>query len=80
MIMGTADLREAIAKVTGAQPAHVQVTTGAEEALLILFFLAAEAGAGHARSNSGITRAASGSLGRDQRDAVNQKFTGQVRL
>jgi aspartate/methionine/tyrosine aminotransferase len=42
---GTADLREAIAKVNGAQPDEVQVTTGAEEALLILFFLAAEAGA-----------------------------------
>jgi aspartate/methionine/tyrosine aminotransferase len=42
---GTVDLREAIAKVTGAQPEQVQVTTGAEEALLILFFLAAEAGA-----------------------------------
>jgi aspartate/methionine/tyrosine aminotransferase len=42
---GTADLREAIARVTGAKPEQVQVTTGAEEALLILFFLAAEKGA-----------------------------------
>ncbi len=42
---GTTELREAIAPVVGAAPGDVQVTTGAEEALLILFFLAAEKGA-----------------------------------
>jgi aspartate/methionine/tyrosine aminotransferase len=39
---GTPELRTAIAKLCGVEPEHVQVVTGAEEALLILFFLAAE--------------------------------------
>jgi Aminotransferase class I and II len=39
---GTPELRTAIAKLSGVEPEHVQVVTGAEEALLILFFLAAE--------------------------------------
>jgi aspartate/methionine/tyrosine aminotransferase len=42
---GTLELRTAIAKLSGVDPEHVQVVTGVEEALLILFFLAAEPGA-----------------------------------
>jgi aspartate/methionine/tyrosine aminotransferase len=42
---GTAALREAIAGMHGVQPAEVQVTTGASEALLLLFFRAARPGA-----------------------------------
>ncbi len=38
---GTPELRTAIAKLSGVEPEHVQVVTGAEEALLILFFLGA---------------------------------------
>jgi len=39
---GSAELREAIAKLEGVDPGDVQVVTGAAEALLILLFLAAE--------------------------------------
>ena len=39
---GSAELREAIVKLEGVDPIEVQVVTGAAEALLILFFLAAE--------------------------------------
>src|SRR6185369_211013 len=39
---GSTELREAIAKLEGVDPGEVQVVTGAAEALLILFFLAAE--------------------------------------
>lgn len=39
---GSTELREAIAKLEGVDPKDVQVVTGAAEALLILFFLAAE--------------------------------------
>jgi aspartate/methionine/tyrosine aminotransferase len=42
---GSAELREAIAKLQGVDPDEVQVVTGAAEALLTLFFLAAEPGA-----------------------------------
>ncbi|HEX2716003.1 MAG TPA: aminotransferase class I/II-fold pyridoxal phosphate-dependent enzyme [Candidatus Acidoferrales bacterium] len=42
---GTPALREAIAEMQGVQPDEVQVTTGAAEALLVLFSLAAEPGA-----------------------------------
>ena len=42
---GTPALRAEIAKLEGVAPEAVQVVTGASEALLILFFLAAEAGA-----------------------------------
>ena len=42
---GTPALRTAIAAVEGVEPDEVQVVTGASEALLILFFLAAEPGA-----------------------------------
>jgi aspartate/methionine/tyrosine aminotransferase len=42
---GTRVLREAIAEMQGVAPDQVQVVTGAAEALLILFFLAAEPGA-----------------------------------
>lgn len=38
---GTLALREEIAKMQGVDPSHIQVVTGASEALLILFFLAA---------------------------------------
>ena len=38
-------LRTAIAALEGVEPDDVQVMTGAAEALLILFFLAAESGA-----------------------------------
>jgi aspartate/methionine/tyrosine aminotransferase len=42
---GTPDLRTAIAGMQNVEPADVQIVTGAAEALLILFFLAAEPGA-----------------------------------
>ncbi|HKV39515.1 MAG TPA: aminotransferase class I/II-fold pyridoxal phosphate-dependent enzyme [Blastocatellia bacterium] len=42
---GTSELREAIANMQNVDPAEVQIVTGAAEALLILFFLAAEPGA-----------------------------------
>jgi aspartate/methionine/tyrosine aminotransferase len=42
---GTPALRAAIAALEGVEPDAVQVVTGASEALLILFFLAAEPGA-----------------------------------
>jgi aspartate/methionine/tyrosine aminotransferase len=42
---GSPALRTAIARLSGVEPEHVQVVTGAEEALLILFFLAAKPGA-----------------------------------
>lgn len=43
--VGTLALRTAIAALEGVEPDDVQVTTGASEALLILFFLAAQSGA-----------------------------------
>jgi aspartate/methionine/tyrosine aminotransferase len=43
--VGTLALRTAIAALEGVEPDEVQVVTGASEALLILFFLAAESGA-----------------------------------
>src|SRR5262245_23894316 len=42
---GTTQLREAIAEMQGVDPEHIQILTGGAEALLILFFLAAEPGA-----------------------------------
>jgi aspartate/methionine/tyrosine aminotransferase len=42
---GTEELREQIARMHGVSAQHVQVVTGASEALLILFYLAAEPGA-----------------------------------
>ncbi|MBV9210804.1 MAG: aminotransferase class I/II-fold pyridoxal phosphate-dependent enzyme [Acidobacteria bacterium] len=42
---GDEKLRRAIAEMQGVKPEQVQVVTGASEALLILFFLAAEGGA-----------------------------------
>src|SRR5689334_2773035 len=39
---GTQELRTAIAALSGVEPDHVQIVTGASEAILILFFLAAE--------------------------------------
>src|SRR5712692_63061 len=39
---GSAELREAIAALQGVDPSEVQVVTGAAEALLMLFYLAAE--------------------------------------
>ena len=42
---GSPDLRAAIAELEGVDPNDVQVVTGAAEALLMLFFLAAEPGA-----------------------------------
>ena len=42
---GTKELRGAIADMQGVDPDHVQIVTGAAEALLVLFFLAAEPGA-----------------------------------
>jgi len=42
---GTLELRDAIASMEGVEPDHVQIVTGAAEALLLLFYLAAEPGA-----------------------------------
>src|SRR5712692_8531198 len=51
---GSAELREAIAALQGVDPSEVQVVTGAAEALLILFFLAAERGANVVLPNPGF--------------------------
>ncbi len=51
---GTLALRTAIAALEGVQPDEVQVVTGAAEALLILFFLAAETGANVVLPNPGF--------------------------
>jgi aspartate/methionine/tyrosine aminotransferase len=51
---GTLPLRTAIASLEGVEPDEVQVVTGASEALLILFFLAAEAGANVVLPNPGF--------------------------
>jgi aspartate/methionine/tyrosine aminotransferase len=51
---GSLALREAIAKLEGVEPEEVQVVTGASEALLILFFLAAETGANVVLPNPGF--------------------------
>jgi aspartate/methionine/tyrosine aminotransferase len=51
---GSRDLREAIAGMQGVDPSHVQVVTGAAEALWLLFFHAAEAGANVVLPNPGF--------------------------
>jgi len=51
---GSAALRESIAALQGVDPDAVQVVTGAAEALLILFFLAAEPGANVVLPNPGF--------------------------
>jgi aspartate/methionine/tyrosine aminotransferase len=51
---GTPALRTAIASLEGVEPDEVQVVTGAAEALLILFFLAAEPGANVVLPNPGF--------------------------
>src|SRR4051794_5889194 len=42
---GSTELREEIARMHGLEPDHIQIVTGAAEALLSLFYLAAEPGA-----------------------------------
>ncbi len=42
---GSEELRTEIARMQGVEPEHVQTVTGAAEALLLLFYLAAEPGA-----------------------------------
>ena len=51
---GSPALRVAIAELEGVEPEEVQVVTGASEALLILFFLAAEPGANVVLPNPGF--------------------------
>lgn len=51
---GSRDLREAIAGLQGIDPDHVQVVTGAAEALWLLFFHAAESGANVVLPNPGF--------------------------
>ena len=51
---GTPELRAAIAVLEGVEPDAVQVVTGASEALLILFFLAAKPGANVVLPNPGF--------------------------
>jgi aspartate/methionine/tyrosine aminotransferase len=51
---GSLELREALADLEGVDPSHVQVVTGAAEALLVLFFLAAEPGANVVLPNPGF--------------------------
>ncbi len=51
---GTVALRTAIAELEGVEPDEVQVVTGATEALLILFYLAAEPGANVVLPNPGF--------------------------
>jgi aspartate/methionine/tyrosine aminotransferase len=52
--VGTPTLRAAISVLEGVEPDAVQVVTGASEALLILFFLAAEPGANVVLPNPGF--------------------------
>jgi len=52
--IGTPALRTAIAGLEGVEPDAVQVVTGAQEALLILFFLAADPGANVVLPNPGF--------------------------
>ena len=54
--IGNLELRAAIARLSGVEAEDVQVTTGASEALLILFFLAAEPGANVVLPNPGFPR------------------------
>jgi len=42
---GTASLREEIGRMQGVDPDHIQIVTGGAEALLMLFYMAAEPGA-----------------------------------
>ena len=51
---GSAELREDLARLQGVDPEHVLVTTGAAEALFILFYLAAEPGANVVLPNPGF--------------------------
>jgi len=51
---GTDELRGAIAGLQGVDPSHVQVVTGSAEALWLLFFDAAEAGANVVLPNPGF--------------------------
>jgi aspartate/methionine/tyrosine aminotransferase len=51
---GSVDLREELARMEGVEPEHVLVMTGAAEALLILFSLAAEPGANVVVPNPGF--------------------------
>jgi len=51
---GSSALREAIAALEGVEPHEVQAVTGASEALLILFFLAAETDANVVLPNPGF--------------------------
>jgi aspartate/methionine/tyrosine aminotransferase len=51
---GSPNLREAIAELEGVHPDHVQIVTGAAEALHLLFFLAAEARANVVLPNPGF--------------------------
>jgi aspartate/methionine/tyrosine aminotransferase len=51
---GSPELREALAELEGVDPSHVQVMTGASEALLVLFFVAAEPGANIVLPNPGF--------------------------
>ncbi len=50
---GSPQLREAIAELEGVDPEHVQVVTGAAEALVLLFFLAAESTSNPSLNRSG---------------------------
>jgi histidinol-phosphate/aromatic aminotransferase/cobyric acid decarboxylase-like protein len=51
---GSSELREELARMEDVQPEHVLVTTGAAEALLILFHAAAEPGANVVMPNPGF--------------------------
>ena len=51
---GSHDLREAIGEMQGVDPSHVQVCTGSAEALWLLFFDAAKAGANVVLPNPGF--------------------------
>jgi len=51
---GSAELRCEIAMMQGVDPDHIQIVTGAAEALLLLFYLAAEPGANVVLSHPGF--------------------------
>ena len=66
---GSVELREELARMSGVEPESVLVMTGASEALLVLFHMAAEPGANVVLPNPGFptNAAVAGSLGLEVR-------------
>lgn len=75
---GSAELREQLARMAGVEPEHVLVTTGAAEALLILFHLAAGPGANVVMPSPGFpaNEAVAASLGLEIRRYALKRENG----